>query len=469
MIRFILNDKLIETELPPGSTVLDFVRYHKRLTGTKIGCREGDCGACTVLVGELENDQLIYRSMTSCLLPLGNAQGKHIVSVEGINMKELSPVQQAMVDTNGTQCGFCTIGFVMSLTGFVLNENTKQYHDAIASIDGNICRCTGYKSIERAAALLSEQLNDKPEKETTSWLVKNNFIPEYFVTIKERLLQLRETKEEQPENDATQQMIIGGGTDLVVQKALTVKRSATQHLLDAGDLKEIKFKNGQCYIGGAVTVTAFAESELIRGIFPNLATYIKLISSTPIRNMATMAGNIVNASPIGDMSIFFLALDSDVVLKKNRQTRTVKLKDFYKGYKQIDKAEEEIIEKIIFSPPQNNHFNFEKVCKRTHLDIASVNTACQVRFSAEERIEYMHLSAGGVAPFPKYLAATAAFLKGKKINAEVLEEAIAIMNTEIAPISDARGTADYKRLLLRQLFLAHFKNKQEVIKQVIGL
>lgn len=469
MIRFILNDKLIETEQPPGSTVLDFVRYHKRLTGTKIGCREGDCGACTILAGDLENGRLVYRSMTSCLMPLGNAQGKHIVSVEGINMKELSPVQQAMVDANGTQCGFCTIGFVMSLTGFVLNENTKQYHDAIASIDGNICRCTGYKSIERAAALLSEQLNDKPEKETTSWLVKNNFIPEYFVTIKERLLQLRETKEEQPENDATQQMIIGGGTDLVVQKALTVKRSATQHVLDAGDLKEIKFENGQCHIGGAVTVTAFAESELIRGIFPNLATYIKLISSTPIRNMATMAGNIVNASPIGDMSIFFLALDSGVVLKKNRQTRAVKLKDFYKGYKQIDKAEEEIIEKIIFSPPQNNHFNFEKVCKRTHLDIASVNTACQVRFTAEDRIEYIHLSAGGVAPFPKYLAATAAFLKGKKSNAEVLKEAIAIMNTEITPISDARGTADYKRLLLRQLFLAHFKNKQEVIKQVIGL
>lgn len=469
MIRFILNDKLIETELPPGSTVLDFVRYHKRLTGTKIGCREGDCGACTILAGDLENGRLVYRSATSCLMPLGNAQGKHIVSVEGINMKELTPVQQAIVDTNGTQCGFCTIGFVMSLTGFVLNENTKQYPDAIASIDGNICRCTGYKSIERAAALVSEQQNDKPENETTGWLVKNKFIPEYFITIKERLLQLREAEAEQPENDTTRQVIIGGGTDLVVQKALTVKRSATQHVLNAGDLKEIKVENGQCYIGGAVTVTAFAESELIRGFFPNLAAYIKLVSSTPIRNMATMAGNIVNASPIGDMSIFFLALDSDVVMNKNGQTRTIKLKDFYKGYKQIDKTAEEIIEKIIFSPPQNNHFNFEKVCKRTHLDIASVNTACQVRFTAEGSIEYIYLSAGGVAPFPKYLAATVAFLKGKKINAGVLKEAIAIMNTEITPISDARGTAGYKRLLLRQLFLAHFKNEQEVIKQVIGL
>lgn len=469
MIRFILNDKLIGTELPPGSTVLDFVRYHERLTGTKIGCREGDCGACTILAGDLENGRLVYRSMTSCLMPLGNAQGKHIVSVEGINMKELSPVQKAMVDANGTQCGFCTIGFVMSLTGFVLNENTKQCREAIASIDGNICRCTGYKSIERAAALLSEQLNDKPANETTGWLVKNNFIPEYFSTIKERLLGLREEEKEQPANAVTQQMIIGGGTDLVVQKALAVKKSATHHVFDTADLKEIRSENGRCHVGGALTVTSFAESELIRSFFPDLLKYIKLISSTPIRNMATMAGNIVNASPIGDMSIFFLALDSDVVLNKNGQTRTVKLKDFYKGYKQIDKTAEEIIEKIIFSPPQNSQFNFEKVCKRTHLDIASVNTACQVRFTAEDRVEDVHLSAGGVAPFPKYLAATVAFLKGKKINAEVLKEAIAIMNTEIAPISDARGTAGYKRLLLRQLFLAHFKCSDKIIKEVVRL
>lgn len=187
MIRFILNDRAVQTDLPSGSTVLDFVRYHKRLTGTKIGCREGDCGACTVLVGGLENGKLVYRSMTSCLMPLGNAAGKHIVSVEGVNMEKLSPVQQAMVDTNGTQCGFCTIGFVMSLTGFVLNENAKQYEQAIAAIDGNICRCTGYKSIERAAAILSDKMTDKPQADTIDWLAANGYIPAYFTTIKAKL------------------------------------------------------------------------------------------------------------------------------------------------------------------------------------------------------------------------------------------------------------------------------------------
>ncbi|RYZ16760.1 MAG: 2Fe-2S iron-sulfur cluster binding domain-containing protein, partial [Chitinophagaceae bacterium] len=146
MIRFLLNDIEVATDRAAGGTLLDFVRYHKRLTGTKIGCREGDCGACTVLVGDFEEGVLRYRSVTSCLMPLGNAAGKHIVSIEGLNMKGLSPVQQAMVETNGTQCGFCTLGFVLSFTGFVMSPKARHYDEAIAAIDGNICRCTGYKS-----------------------------------------------------------------------------------------------------------------------------------------------------------------------------------------------------------------------------------------------------------------------------------------------------------------------------------
>ncbi|MEO6252689.1 MAG: FAD binding domain-containing protein [Ferruginibacter sp.] len=477
MIQFILNDQLVSATQATGSTVLDYIRYHKRLVGTKIGCREGDCGACTILVGDLEQDKLVYRSMTSCLMPLGNAAGKHILSVEGINlpagrhgMKELTSVQKAMVDTNGTQCGFCTIGFVMSLTGFVLNDTLRKYEEAIAAIDGNICRCTGYKSIERAAAILSEKIAGKPEIATIAWLVEHKFIPEYFLQIKDRLKQLKETINKVVKlTTADQELNLGGGTDLIVQKALTVKKTELAHLFDNKHLQEIKMVNGQCHIGAAVTVTAFGESKMIQDFFPDLLKYIKLISSTPIRNMATMAGNLVNASPIGDMSVFFLALDSDIVLNKNGTTRTVKLRDFYKGYKQIDKAADEIIENIIFTAPQKDNFSFEKVSKRMHLDIASVNSACSMQMNGEGIIGDIHISAGGVAPFPKYLKDTASFLKGKKIDAEILKEAIRIMNTEIAPISDARGTAEYKRLLLRQLFLAHFKNETRSIKEVIGI
>jgi len=389
------------------------------------------------------------------LMPLSNAHGKHIVTVEGINGKELSPVQQAMVDTNGTQCGFCTLGFVMSLTGFVLDENTNSYDDAIKAIDGNICRCTGYKSIERAAKFLSDRLHEKPNANTTEWLVKNNFIPDYFVNIKERLLQLpKEAGDHNPLKNGS--LIIGGGTDLVVQKHSEVKRSAINNFFDNSNFKGITLENDKCVIGASVTVTEFAESAIIQNIFPDLGKYIKLISSTPIRNMATMAGNLVNASPIGDMTIFFLALNAEIVLSNGHSKRNIYLKDLYKGYKELDKKNEEFIEKIIFTkPPGNAVFNFEKVCKRTWLDIASVNCACLVQLDEAGIIKDIHLAAGGVAPYPKYLSGTVAFLKGKKINTDLLNGAIRIMNEEIAPISDARGTKEYKRLLLRQLFLAH--------------
>ena len=242
----------------------------------------------------------------------------------------------------------------------------------------------------------------------------------------------------------------------MVQKPHAVKKLAIQHLFDDKNLKAITFENGQCYIGASVTVTDFAASALIQSFFPDLAKYIKLVSSTPIRNMATLAGNFVNASPIGDMTVFFLALDAGIVLNTNGDTRIIKLKDFYKAYKQLDKAPEEIIEKIIFTPPSKKSlFNFEKVCKRTHLDIASVNCACQIQMNDDGTIAGIHLAAGGVAPFPKYLNNTVDFLKGKKMDAAILQQAVTIMQDEVAPISDARGTAEYKRLLLRQLFVAH--------------
>ncbi len=171
--------------------------------------------------------------------------------------------------------------------------------------------------------------------------------------------------------------------------------------------------------------------------------------------MATIAGNLVNASPIGDMTIFLLALDASVVLNKNASQRIVKLKDFYKGYKILDKDADEIMEAIFFNrPTKNTYFNFEKVSKRTNLDIASVNSASLITIE-DDVVTEIHLSAGGVAPYPGYLTNTVSYLKGKKIDDVILKNAIEIINTEIAPISDARGSVEYKRLLLRQLFLAH--------------
>jgi len=216
LIRFILNEKTIETDLPPGRVILDFIRYHQHLMGTKIGCREGDCGACTVLVGSLLNDELVYQSMTSCLMPLANANGKHVVTIEGINFPgQLNPIQQAMADEGATQCGFCTPGFVVSLAGYCLQKESK---DPIASIDGNICRCTGYKSIERAATTVETLMKKRNGEDPAVFVTNKKILPAYFSEIKQKLksLPIAEIQLRTPNSEL--QTPVTGGTDLYVQK-----------------------------------------------------------------------------------------------------------------------------------------------------------------------------------------------------------------------------------------------------------
>jgi len=483
VIKFILNNTDVESDLPPGMTMLDFVRYRKNLKGTKIGCREGDCGACTILVGELVGDEVKYRSMTSCLMPLANAAGKHIVTVEGINPEDgsLTPVQQAMVDESGTQCGFCTVGFVMSLTGFCLDRDngarvsspcvssphvskgsTQALEAAVSAIDGNICRCTGYKSIERAACQLSGQVAAG----------SGQFVPDYFNGIAARLKQLGQPDRQPP--TANRQLFVGGGTDLYVQRPDQMADSESRPLLYDEHLRGIRDLGDTIEIGGSATVTDLLESPVMQAIFPDLYKHLKLVSSTPIRNMATLAGNFVNASPIGDMTVWFLALDAELALSTGVRTgngsdRVLSLKDLYLGYKTLAKKPEEIITTIRFKKRSKGfRFNFEKISKRTYLDIATVNTAMSLRSSPPYEggaaaastdgvvLSEVHVSAGGVGPIPMYLRETSTFLTGKDINEDTIAAANEIMQQEISPISDVRGTADYKRLLLRQLFRAHF-------------
>ncbi|MBI5858245.1 MAG: FAD binding domain-containing protein [Sphingobacteriales bacterium] len=456
MIRFILNEKEMVTDLSPGTTLLDFVRYHQHLRGTKIGCREGDCGACTVLAGEIVNDELRYESMTSCLMPLGNANGKHIVTIEGINFPDkLNPVQQALSDCGATQCGFCTPGFAMSLAGFCLSDKEATEQNAIAAVDGNICRCTGYKSIERAAGRVAALTKDKNGEDAALFVSKKKILPEYFAGIKNRLLELSAG---QPEirNKKREAFLVGGGTDLYVQKHEEMMHADVRFVFDEPGLNAIIEEDNKCILGPSVTVSDLKHSSFFNKIFPNFQHYAKLISSTPIRNMATIAGNFVNASPIGDMTIFFLALDTHLFLSSGEETRTLPLRKFYKGYKQLDKKIDEIINSISFElPGKNTYFNFEKVSKRTHLDIASVNSAILLTMNGN-KIAKAGMSAGGVGPVPMYLKKTSEYLAGKKISEEMIKEVIAVMKTEISPISDARGSREYKTLLLGQLIKAHF-------------
>ncbi|HTH37868.1 MAG TPA: 2Fe-2S iron-sulfur cluster-binding protein, partial [Pyrinomonadaceae bacterium] len=292
MIEFILNNEDIATDQPAGMTVLDFVRYYKDLKGTKIGCREGDCGACAVLVGELKNGRAAYRSMTSCLMPLANAAGKHIVTIEGVNSADgsLTPVQQAMVDENGTQCGFCTVGFVMSLTGFCIDETPKTPEMAVSSVDGNICRCTGYKSIERAANILCQQLADGGQQ----------YVPNYFADIPQRLASVNDRTKQAETRAVASVPLVAGGTDVYVQKPDEIVHADAAHVFYNENLRGVRDLGETIEVGASATVTDLLESPVMNAIFPDLYKHVKLVSSTPIRNMATLAGNFVNGSPIGD-------------------------------------------------------------------------------------------------------------------------------------------------------------------------
>lgn len=452
MIRFILNNETIAVDLPAGTTLLDYIRYHKDLTGTKIGCREGDCGACTIMVGTLHGGEVKYTTATSCLMAIGNAQGKHIVSIEGVNPAfGLSPVQEAFATEGATQCGFCTPGFIMSLTNYCVQDSPASPQGAIDAMNGNICRCTGYKSIERAAGKLCEHLSKgKPGVESA---IKQMIVHEYFKTIPARLKELAAEEQQQV---IESKKILAGGTDLYVQQHDSMTHAFIRFVADDARLKVIEEKEGICYMGGAVTVTDIAGSAIFKKAFPALADHIKLISSTQIRNMATLAGNMVNASPIGDLSIFFLALDAQLILEKNNSTRQVPLRSFYKGYKKMDLQEGELLTGISFPlPSKDQYFNFEKVCKRSWLDIASVNTALSIEVK-DETIAVARIAAGGVAPIPFYLEKASEWLTGKKISNETLAGLLDEVQKEISPISDVRGSEKYKRLLLSQLIKAHF-------------
>ena len=454
MIEFILNNKKIKTNANKSMTLVDFVRENRNLKGTKIVCREGDCGACTVMVGQLSEDKngVEYKTITSCISPLANANGKHIVTVEGLNLENnLNKVQQSLKDNYASQCGFCTPGFVVAMANYCLNHNSNTQQQMLDAISGNICRCTGYVAIINSAKELVETSKDKGQKYTLNQLIEHGFIPTYFADIKEKLIEVN-----QKPHVVSGSQIIAGGTDLYVQQADALLQTLNLRYIILEQGQPVMIEGDDCSISGLATVTDLFEHAELNIRILNLQKYLRLLSSEAIRNMATVAGNFVNASPIGDMSAFFLALDATLLIAKGDESRKVALKEFFLDYKKIDLKDDESIAKLWFKlPNQKSLFHFEKVSKRKHLDIATVNTAIHIEVDGANIVN-VDLSVGGVAAIPKYLTNTCKYLIGKPINKQTLLDALEIMNQEISPISDVRGTAEYKRLLANQLVKAHF-------------
>jgi xanthine dehydrogenase small subunit len=451
MLKFILNAKPLETELNPAEVALDFVRKNKGLKGTKEGCREGDCGACSVLVGTLTDSGMSYQVQASCLLPLGALHGKHLVTIEGLNAKEgLSLIQQALVEEGATQCGFCTPGIVMALTGFLLNSSELSVDDAITAMEGNICRCTGYSAIRRAALRLVECLPELPAPgtERITAMVNISLLPPFFMEAAEQLAKI------DPLPDLQNGVVVSGGTDLFVQQPDVLLSKRLKFVDDAAG--HIYLKDEKIVIAASTTAEELMNSTLMQRYFTDWQDGFKLMASSMIRARATVAGNIVNASPIGDISIMLLAVGASLKLGSNGLVRELKLEDFYRGYKQLALQDGEIVEAIVVPlPDPGSKFSFEKVSKREHLDIASVNSALLINDDGA-KISSVRMSAGGVGPIPTLLRKTAESLLGKPLDSASVSLAVDTALKEISPISDVRGSSDYKRVLLGRLITAHF-------------
>jgi xanthine dehydrogenase small subunit len=454
-IHLIVNGREISTALPGGTVLLDFLRREQHLTGVKEGCREGDCGACTVLLGRLEGNRVRYRAVASCLLPLAEAEGRHVVTVEGLNGAGLTPVQQAFADANASQCGFCTPGLVVALSAFLLESPTLEVEEAIEALEGNLCRCTGYAAIRRAVSVVTARFAGRlpsPEERLPA-LVEAKVVPVGFLEIPARLAALPVSARTAHGREGEW---VAGGTDLFVQRAEPLVDSPLQLLSRRPDCSGIELDDEKrVRLGAATPLEELRLSPLLAQWLPDLRAYLTLVSDLSIRNRATVGGNIVNASPIGDLSVMLLALGAELELHEGRHRRAMALEDFFLGYKQLALHRGEWIGAVRFTPPGSGvRFLFEKVSKRTWLDIASVNSAACLELR-DGRIVQARLAAGGVAPVPLQLKATGRFLEGKEPSADALRGAVAAADGEISPISDIRGSAAYKKRLLHRLLAAH--------------
>jgi len=450
-VTFVLNTEIVTLDVPTGRPLLDAIRIDADLKGTKHACREGDCGSCVVLVGEPCEGTVRYRAMTSCLMPVAAAAGCHVITIEGLDPGRIGPLQQPFIDEGASQCGFCTAGFMVSLAGHLLNCASWDLAPAFNSLAGNICRCTGYASIQRATARVLETLRERIALDEPRFaaLAREEVLPAALRDARALTLGLKplETK---PGDDRP----VAGGTDLYVQRPDDFAH--TNVALVRTRRGGIRVETDEIVLAGSATAEDMKQSPVLAAELGDMVRPMDLMGSLPIRERASIAGNLVNASPIGDMTAMLMALDAELELVGDDGRRSLPLRRFYLGYKTLDLRPGELVEAIRLRRRPGLLFNFEKVSKRTWLDIASVNSAAAIRVEDSVIVE-AGLSAGGVAPIPLALVATEALLIGRSPDADTAWDAARSAAAEAKPIDDVRGSADYKRLLLRQLVLAHFQ------------
>ena len=460
MIRFLYDDELIELgDVDPDLTVLDWLRLHKRRTGTKEGCGSGDCGACTVVTVSVVDEAsgkpgLQHESINSCITFVGALHGKQLLTVESLASDDtLHPVQQAMVDEHGSQCGFCTPGFIMSM--FALYQQDEPEDDLREKIDqalgGNLCRCTGYRPIKTAAMKALDwraehklQANVQILIDRLSGLLNSVADTNGFyqpVSIES----LAELYLHNP-----QMRLLAGGTDLALE--VTQQMSVLPLIIHVGRVPELRLidtKPTHLVLGAAVTLSECLT--ILSDRVPAARDMLLRFGSDQVRNQATIGGNIGSASPIGDLPPLLMALNAQLTLQRGDSLRTVDLQDYYTGYRQTCLQAGEFVRHVeIPLPGSSSIVAVHKISKRTDDDISSVCMALHLPQSNGKTRE-ARLAFGGMAATPVRATRAEEALNDSVFNEQSVLAAQIQLASELHPISDARASADYRLQVAQNL------------------
>ena len=424
MLTFLLNGETVEVEVGLTETLLGFLRERRGLTGTKEGCNEGDCGACSVIVTAEDG---VAQAMNACILLMPQLSGRAVRTVEGVAGPdgELHPVQRAMVEHHGSQCGFCTPGFITTMAAAHKNGATD-YNDQLA---GNLCRCTGYAPIIRAAEVASR-------KDVPVWMNDSTINADAPCPMPQSSDELAAWYEANP--DGT---LIGGATDvgLWVTKRLQ-ELDKVAFLGRCTDLQQIEQTDGGLRIGAACTITQVLEA--VKPLYPSFAEMLRRYGSTQIRNAATIGGNIANGSPIGDSPPALIALGATLHLRMGNKRREMPLEDFFIEYGKQDCLPGEFVE-FVTIPKQRDTLKCYKLSKRFDQDISAV-CGCFNIVIAGGSVAKARIAFGGMSGTPKRAAHVENALIGKAWSEDNMEAALKAFAKDYAPMSDMRASAEYR-------------------------
>ena len=456
IIKFVHKNKIVELSNPDSNeTLLNFIRTKLKKTGTKEGCAEGGCGACTVVLGELENNNINYKAINACIAFVPSLEGKQIILVEDLVSKgELHPVQKAMVNYHGSQCGFCTPGFVMSL--FAMYKNYSSYSEAIIkdSIQGNLCRCTGYRPIIDAAKSLNKKSRfdhfSKNKKITLGLLrkikkrniaiINNN--KKYFAP--KSVNELKNILRQEPNSK-----LISGGTD--VSLIVTKERKDLNSLIYMNSINELNYiKENNNYIEVGATTPLINFESFIKKYFPDFSQILKRYGSVQIRNICTIAGNIATASPIGDTLPLLLALDSQIVIKDKSKTQILPLNGFFVGYRKTKLKKGQFIHSIRIPLLKKNIFKAYKISKRIDDDISPVCASFNIEIN-NNKIKKIRIAYGGMSSIPKRAFNCEKILLNSFLSDKTIEKAKKLLEKDFKPITDARASKKYRMEVAKNL------------------